>query len=166
MLVKDYRIAFVVGTFFPSVMVIVLSDALPPKVRKFSAKFGVSSGIIAFMVMITALYFNWCDVEPIVFEVGFITVSMASLATNGLMNVTLLFIKFMFSAIRWENSFSIIKSRMEVIPTTKELADVFMASYELVNAKAGSIRERVKSRVRKMIERRRAGLQQDERGFL
>ena len=104
----------------------------------------MSSGIILMTVMIAALYFNWCDVEPIVFQVGFIPVSIASLATNGLMNVTLLLMKFMVSALRWENSFSIIKSRMEVIPTTKELADVFMASYELVNAKAGSIRERVK----------------------
>jgi len=145
MLLKDYRIVYVVGSWIPSAMVLFLSDALPPKVRKFSAKLGMSSGIILFLVAIAALYFNWCDVEPIVFQVGFITVSMASLATNGLMNVTLLLMKFMVSALRWENSFSIIKSRMEVIPTTKELADVFMASYELVNAKAGSIRERVKS---------------------
>lgn len=146
MLVKDYRIVYLVGSFFPSVMVIVLSDALPPKVRNFSAKFCMSIGIINCIIGVAALYFNWCDVEPIVFQVGFITVSMASLATNGLMNVALLFVKFMVSAIRWENSFSIIKSRMEVIPTTKELADVFMASYELANAKAGSIRVRSTSK--------------------
>ncbi len=40
----------------------------------------------------------------------------------------------------------IIKSRMEVIPTTKELADAFMASCELFNAKAGSIRTRSPSK--------------------
>ncbi len=55
----------------------------------------------------------------------------------------------------------IIKSRMEVIPTTKELADVFVASYELVNAKAGSIR-RPGVPVRKKVKPR-ASLQQDER---
>ena len=54
----------------------------------------------------------------------------------------LYFLRCIVSAVRWENSFVIIKSRMEVIPTTKELADVLMASYELVNAKAGSIRAR------------------------
>jgi hypothetical protein len=107
--------------------------------------------VLCFMALIVGLYFNWCEVEPMVFQVGFITVSMASLATNGLMNLTLLFMRFIISALRWENSFVIIKSRMEVIPTTKELADVFMASYELVNAKAGSIRIRMTSKRNDMI---------------
>jgi hypothetical protein len=146
-LFKDYRIVSAVCTFFPSVMMIVLSDALPPKTRKATATFGMSSGVLAFMYVIAALYFNWCDVTPIVFQAGSITVSMASLATSGLINLILLFLRCLVSAIQYESSFVIIKSRMEVIPTTKELADVFMASYELVNSKAASIRIAKKDRI-------------------
>ena len=82
---------YYIGAYFPSVLVIVLSDALPPKVRKFSAVYGMTVGVIFKVAFVAALYFNWCGVEPIVFKVGFITVSMASLATNGLINTTLVF---------------------------------------------------------------------------
>ncbi len=139
-LMKDYRVVFGLGVATPCVIVMILSDAFPPKVRKVTAKFGMTTGALGMMTTIAALYFNWLEVEPIVFQVGFISVSMASLATSSLFNVILFFCRCIVSSIRYESSFVIIKSRMEVIPTTKELADVFMASYELVNAKASSIR--------------------------
>ncbi len=75
---------YFVASCFPSVLAIVLSDALPPKVRKISAKYGMTLGVIMKIGFVATMYFNGCEVEPIVFKVGFITVSMASLATHGL----------------------------------------------------------------------------------
>ena len=70
---------YYIGAYFPSVLVIVLSDDLPPKVRKFAAVYGMTVGVIFMIGFAAVLYFNWCGVEPIEFKVGFITVSMASL---------------------------------------------------------------------------------------
>jgi hypothetical protein len=140
LILDDYRIAFIAGSGCPSIVGILLSDALPPRLRKHTAKLGMTSGIIGMMTLVAALYFNWVDVQPLSFKLGFITVSMASLATSSLLNVMLFFCKCIVSSIRFESTFVIIKSRMEVIPTTKELADVFMASNELLNSKAAALR--------------------------
>ena len=70
---------YYIGAYFPSVLVIVLSDDLPPKVRKFAAVYGMTLGVIMKIGFVATMYFNGCEVEPIEFKVGFITVSMASL---------------------------------------------------------------------------------------
>ena len=73
---------YFIVSYLPSVLVIVLSDALPPKMRKITAKYGMTVGVIFKVAFVATLYFNWCEVEPIVFKVGFITASLSSLAIN------------------------------------------------------------------------------------
>ena len=94
-----------------------------------------------FLLFLVALYLNWFDVKAIVYDIGFIKVSISAQVSNALVNISVFFSKCIVSTIRWNNSLVIIKSRMEIVGTTKGAADVYRASYELMNSRANKKQE-------------------------
>jgi hypothetical protein len=142
MLVRDARIAFIMGSFLPFTLVGLFSDALPPKLRKHTSILCLSLGAMSLCGTIASLYWNTLEVEHISYTFGFISVSLSSLACSTIINLLMYYLKCIRNYMKFENTFAVLKSRMEVVPTTKEMADTYIASFELVNSMATDIREK------------------------
>ena len=110
------------------------ADAMPTGLRKLSTISGVAIGIFWVSAVQFGFFFDLIRMTEVVYQIGSITLTCSSIATNCMSNIILFWTHNLVTAIWYPNSLTVIKSQVKSEKVSKIEARVLYAAYHLKEA--------------------------------
>jgi hypothetical protein len=131
---RDGRIVYMIITILFGGVWSSLADAMPSKIRQQSIVTGVGFSLAVGFTIFLGLFFKMIDISEVTFQLGNITFTSSSLATNCLTNWIVFGIRNVVIAILNPTCLVVIKSEVKSDRVSPTVARALYAAFHLKEA--------------------------------
>jgi hypothetical protein len=110
------------------------ADAMPIVLRRMTTISGLGFGIVFLATIQFGFFIDLIRMTEVVYQIGSITLTCSSIATNCMSNIMLFWIRNWVTAFWYPNSLTVIKSQVKSEKVSKIEARVLYAAYHLKEA--------------------------------
>ncbi len=110
------------------------ADAMPTGLRRSTTIYGLGFGVLLGIIFQLGLYFQWIHINEVFYQVGNITLTGSGIAANCTTNILVFWSRNVFTALRYPNILTVIKSPVKSEKVSKIEARVLFAAFHLKEA--------------------------------